>query len=189
MYQRRNKGSPAMGRTFCSQAHAPGVVGCLIAVALTGGCASKGWTIAEVRGKNQFGPEFQHDEAKNTDQIRWYAGQGVEIKWDNGWTTGATYRYRKVQEGNGNTENLALLEVGYPIWKKTPKKPADKSAERIDALEKQLQELRGTLAQKSSENAGLLEPGKQDTETQQLAAAGDASGQRSKEKENDHEKP
>ena len=113
-----------------------------VAGLLGSGC--KTTSLAEIRGKNQVGTEFQHDGLKGTDQMRHYAVQGVELKWDNGWTTGLTYRLRDVQDGNGNIENLVLFEVGYPIWK-APKKP-EKTTERMDKLERELAELRTQLA-------------------------------------------
>jgi hypothetical protein len=114
----------------------------LIAAALLAtGCKSA--SIAEIRGKNQFGPEFQN-QGNNTHQIRYYAGQQVELKWENGWTTAATYRYRPVDEGNGNQEHLVLFEVGYPLWK-APKKP-DKTTMQIEELQKQVGEMQSQLA-------------------------------------------
>ena len=115
------------------------IVAMISLIAFTGGCA-----LQEIRGKNQFGPEFQHDGVKRSDQIRYYAGQQIELKWDNSWTTAVTYRYRAVDEGNGNQEQLVLFEVGYPIWK-VPKK-VEKTSEgfqkRIESLEKELEGMR-----------------------------------------------
>ena len=113
-----------------------------VAGLLGSGC--KTTSLAEIRGKSGAGTEFQHDGLKGTDQMRHYAVQGVEFKWDNGWTTGLTYRLRDVQDGNCNIENLVLFEVGYPIWK-APKKP-EKTTERMDKLERELAELRAQLA-------------------------------------------
>ena len=113
-----------------------------VAGLLGSGC--KTTSLAEIRGKSGAGTEFQHDGLKGTDQMRHYAVQGVELKWDSGWTTGLTYRLRDVQEGNGNIENLVLLEIGYPIWK-AAKKP-DKTAERVDQLERELREVRAQMA-------------------------------------------
>lgn len=116
-------------------------------VACTSGCKSGG--VTEVRGKNQFGPEFQHDGVKRSDQIRYYAGQQIEAKWENGWTTAVTYRYRPIDEGNGNQEQLVLFEVGYPIWK-APKK-VEKTTEglhrRVDDLERELEGLRAKFTE------------------------------------------
>jgi len=118
-------------------------------VACTSGCKSGG--VTEIRGKNQVGPEFQHDGVKRSDQIRYYAGQQIEAKWENGWTTAVTYRYRAIDEGNGNQEQLVLFEVGYPIWK-APKKP-DKTAMQIEELQKKIGELQSRLAGASSRDA------------------------------------
>jgi len=121
-------------------------------VACTSGCKSGG--VTEIRGKNQFGPELQHDGVKGSDQIRYYAGQQIEAKWENGWTTALTYRYRAIDEGNGNQEQLVLFEVGYPIWK-APKKP-DKTAMQIEELQKRVGELQSQLARTNSQEASLL---------------------------------
>ncbi len=120
-------------------------------VACTSGWKSAG--VTEVRGKNQFGPEFQHDGVKRSDQIRYYAGQQIEAKWENGWTTAVTYRYRAIDEGNGNQEQLVLFEVGYPIWK-APKKP-DKTAMQIEELQKKVGELQSRLVRTNSQEASL----------------------------------
>lgn len=115
----------------------------LIAVGLfLPGCKSA--SITEVRGKNQFGPEFRHDGIKRSDEIRYYAGQQIEAKWENGWTTAVTYRLRAIDEGSGNQEHLVLFEVGYPLWK-APKKP-DKTAMQIEELQRQIGVLQSQLA-------------------------------------------
>lgn len=109
-----------------------------------GGCKS---TVTEVRGKTSFGPEFRN-RGNNTHETRYDVRQNIDLKWDNGWSTGVTYRRRDVDEGSGDSENLVLFDVGYPIWK-APKKP-DKTAARIEELEQQVQEIRTRLAAQST---------------------------------------
>lgn len=121
-------------------------------VACTSGCKSA--SVTEVRGKTFFGPEFQHSGTKSTDQIRYTGVQGVELRWDNGWTTGVTYRRRDIDGGTGDNENLVSFEVGYPIWK-APKKP-DKTAMQIEELQKKVGELQSQLARTNSQEASLL---------------------------------
>lgn len=105
----------------------------------------------EVRGKTSFGPEFRN-RGNNTSEIRYDARQAVEFRFDNGWTTGLTYRRRDIDGGSGDNENLFLFEVGYPIWK-APKKE-DAAARRITQLEKDLQELRDRVADLTASGAG-----------------------------------
>lgn len=125
-----------MGLTF-----APMIVIALLA----SGCKSA--SVTEVRGKTAFGPEFRH-RGDSTNEVRYDARQGLELKWDNGWTTGLTYRRRDVDAGSGDNENLFLFEVGYPIWK-APKKEnaADK---KVAQLEQELQELRAIVQHERS---------------------------------------
>lgn len=108
-------------------------------------------TISEVRGKTSFGPEFRN-RGNNTSEIRYDARQGIEIKWDNGWTTGVTQRYREIDNGAGDQEFLTLLEVGYPIWKPA-KKPdkAEQSSQRVEEMEHELAALRATVAEMRTE--------------------------------------
>jgi hypothetical protein len=115
---------------------------------MTPGCKSA--SVNEVRGKTSFGPEIRH-RGTNTDEVRYDARQNVELRWDNGWTTGLTYRNRAVDEGSGDNEHLFLFEVGYPIWK-APKKP-DKTAERFEDLQRQVEELRSRLAATSDRSS------------------------------------
>lgn len=97
----------------------------------------------ELRGKTSFGPEFRN-RGNNTHEIRYDARQALELKWDNGWTTGLNYRRRDVDEGSGDSENRVMLEVGYPLWKR---KKADKTAERIQNLEHQVEEMQARIAE------------------------------------------
>ncbi len=117
-----------------------------------GGCKA---SVQEIRGKTSFGPEFRN-RGNNTSEIRYDARQAIEVKWDNGWTTGVVQRYREIDNGAGDQEFLTLFEVGYPIWKpaKKPEK-AEKSAQRMEDLEGELAALRATVAGlRSGEAAG-----------------------------------
>lgn len=121
----------------------------VICIALLGaGCKSA--SVTEVRGKTSFGPEFRN-RGNNTSEIRYDTRQAIELRWDNGWTTGVTQRYREVDNGSGDQEFLTLFEVGYPIWK-APKKP-DKTAMQIEELQKQIGELQSQLAGENSREA------------------------------------
>lgn len=104
---------------------------------LAGGC--QGIKLDEIRGKSSAGPEFR-DRGDHSDEVRWDARQGIDFRWSNGWTTGVGYRYRAVDDGNGDQEHLVFAEVGYPLWK--AKKAPDKNAERIQALEEEVKKLR-----------------------------------------------
>ncbi len=136
------------------------------------GC--KGWSISEIRGKNQFGPEFQHDGVKRSDQIRYYTGQQFEAKWENGWTTAVTYRYRPIDEGNGNQEHLALFEVGYPIWKapKKPEKTSEGFQKRIESLERELEGMRAKFTDNVPQPAESHAPGDEPVGNSRTADAG-----------------
>jgi len=136
--QRAPRRARPVDRPYCQRVCAALMLFCCMA-ALTG-CKS---TVTEVRGKTSFGPEFRN-RGNNTHEVRYDARQNIDFKWDNGWTTGFTYRRRDVDEGSGDNENLFLFDVGYPIWK-APKKP-DKTAQRIEELDQQIQEMRTRLA-------------------------------------------
>lgn len=141
MRQGRNKGSPPLGRDYRGKACCLSLMGCLLAVALTGGCKANP---TELRGKTSFGPEFRN-RGNNTQEVRYAAQQGFEMKWDNGWTTGVQYRRRDVDEGSGDNENRVLVEVGYPIWK-APKKEDKATDRRIQQLQEQVEEMRARVA-------------------------------------------
>jgi len=79
---------------------------------LASGCA-----LQEVRSKSKVGPEFRHSGATNTNSERWHVEQGIDFKWDNGVTTGLSYRRRDVNDGNGDNENRVLFEFSFPLWK------------------------------------------------------------------------
>ena len=114
------------------------------ALALVAGC-NKSWSLTEVRGKTSFGPEYQQ-QTNGTHQVRYDGRQGLELRWDSGWTTGVTYRHRWIEEGQESHEDLVLFEVGYPIWKPAKKPEPAKTAERIDELEREVEELREKMA-------------------------------------------
>lgn len=79
---------------------------------LASGCA-----LQEVRSKSKVGPEFRHSGATNTNSERWHVEQGIDFRWDNGVTTGLSYRRRDVNDGNGDNENRVLFEFSFPLWK------------------------------------------------------------------------
>ena len=139
MRQERNKGSPSRGsRVLIGKVLA--VCRASLAACSLAGCKANP---TELRGKTAFGPEFRN-RGNNTSEVRYTEQQGFEVKWDNGWTTGTQYRRRDVDDGSGDNENRVMFEVGYPIWK-APKKP-DKTAERIESLEREIQEMRERAA-------------------------------------------
>ena len=95
-----------------------------------------GCTLQEIRSKTKFGPEFRHSGSSNTNSDRWAAEQGIEFKWDNGVNTGLSYRRRDVDDGNGDNENLVMVEVSLPLWKAESKQSP--LIRRIELLEKRL---------------------------------------------------
>lgn len=103
-------------------------------VTLASGCALK-----EVRSKTKFGPEFRHKGSNRTNEVRWYAQQGFDFKWEKGITTGVTYRRRDVDGGSGDNDNGVWIDFSFPIWK-APKK-ADALARRVVELERRLAQL------------------------------------------------
>lgn len=174
----RRANPPHRPRLFCSARRVSHVVALspfIAAVLFVPGCKSAG--VNEVRGKTFFGPEFQHSGTKSTDQIRYTEVQGVELRWDNGWTTGVTYRRRDIDGGTGDNENLVSFELGYPIWK-APKKP-DKTAMQIEELQKRVGELQSQLARTNSQEASLL----------RLVEATSTDNGKTNEKENGYAQP
>jgi len=127
---------------------------------LAAGCAST--TLQEVRGKTAGGPEYRN-KGDSSSEVRYNVVQGVELKWSNGVTTGASYRRRDTDQGSGDNDNLVLFEVGYPLWKaaKKPEK-SEKTSERLEDLQREVAELRGRLAELSagSPNAAVASAGK-----------------------------
>jgi hypothetical protein len=99
-------------------------------------------TLKEVRGKTKFGPEFRHSggPGRGTDLTRWTAQQGIDFKWENGWTTGIEYRRRDLDDGATDRDNGVWISVSYPLWKAepNPKKNVDR---RIEELEHRIAEL------------------------------------------------
>ncbi len=105
----------------------------LLAALLSSGCS---WQLQEIKGKTKFGPEFR-DKSGRTSEVRWTTiDQALEFKWDNGWSTGVSYRRRDTDEGSGGNDNRVMFEVSYPLWK-IPSKPDD-AARRIEELERRL---------------------------------------------------
>jgi hypothetical protein len=107
-----------------------------------------GCALEEVRNRLSAGPEFQHRGSSRTDSTRYSVQDGLELKWENGVTTAATYRRRDTDDGDGNNDNALWLELGVPLWK--AKKKPDASARRIDELEKRIAHLEQVLEQKTS---------------------------------------
>lgn len=136
---------PRSARATWSALRFGAILGCCLAMAviLTGCKASA----QEVRGKTSFGPEFRN-RGNNTSEVRYDVRQNVDVKWDNGWSTGLTYRRRDVDNGSGDSENLFLFDVGYPLWK-APKKP-DKTSERIEELQREVEQMRAKIASMKS---------------------------------------
>ncbi len=140
MRQGRNKGSPPRGEKFrraCALCLAS-----LTAVLALAGCKANP---TELRGKTSFGPEFQN-RGNNTSQIRYDARQAFEMKWDNGWTTGLSFRRRDIDDGSGDNENRVMAEIGYPLWK-APKKEDKATDRRIQELQEQVEEMRVRVAE------------------------------------------
>ena len=109
-----------------------------VVLLLASGCA-----LQEVRSKTKFGPEFRHSGSTNTNNERWTVEQGFDFKWDQGVTTGITYRRRDINDGNGDNENRVMFEFSFPLWKAESKEST--LAGRVERLEQQLA-MRGTTA-------------------------------------------
>ncbi len=122
----------------------------LLAALLSSGCS---WQLQEIKGKTKFGPEFR-DKSGQTSEVRWTTiDQGFEFKWDNGWSTGVSYRRRDTDEGSGGNDNRVMFEVSYPLWRATA---------RVDATEQRVKELERRLA--------ILETGRIGQESDRLAS-------------------
>ena len=111
---------------------------CSAALVLSTGCALTG-----IKGKTKFGPSFRHKGSKRTDSVRWTAQQGFDFKWDNGITTGISFRRRDTDNGNGDNANAIFFNVSYPLWK--AKKKPDRLKKRVKKLEKRLAEMEARL--------------------------------------------
>ncbi len=109
------------------------IVAGVFTVVLSSGCS-----LQEVRSKIGAGVEFRHDGGSRSNAERYAVQQGIELAWSNGVKTGATYRRRDVNEGDGDNDNGLWLECSFPLWK-APKKPDDVK-ERLLALEGHTQE-------------------------------------------------
>ncbi len=122
----------------------------LLAALLFSGCS---WQLREIKGKTKFGPEFR-DKSGRTSEVRWTAiDQGLEFKWDNGWSTGVSYRRRDTDEGSGGNDNRVLFELSYPLWR---------APDRVDATEQRVKELERRLA--------ILETGRNGQRSERLAS-------------------
>ena len=122
-------------------------MGCLVLAVLLPGCS---WQLQEIKSKTKFGPEIRN-RGNRTTEIRWTSiEQGYEFKWDNGWTTGLTYRRRDVDNGGGGDDNRFLVEFSFPLWKASK---GDPQARRIRILEQRLALLE---AQSQAATAGMI---------------------------------
>ncbi len=107
--------------------------GFLVLVVVLSGCT---WQLREVKSKTKFGPEIRN-RGNRTSEIRWTTiEEGIEFKWDNGWTTGLSYRRRDIDNGGGGDDNRFLVEFSFPLWEA----PAgvDAQARKIRILEQRL---------------------------------------------------
>lgn len=157
MRQGRNKGSPLWGKKAACKNVFVACVASLVAAGFLTGCKANP---TELRGKTSFGPEFRN-RGNNTQEVRYDARQALDLKWDNGWSTGISYRRRDVDDGSGDNENRVLFEVGYPIWKAAkkhePKKdigpPTGTTTKALEELQRQVEELRAKMAALKSPEA------------------------------------
>lgn len=122
----------------------------LVALALLGAVVS-GCTLTEVRGKTKLGQEFRHSGTSNTNQIRYSAQQGLDLKWHNGVSTGISYRRRDDDNGDGNNDNGIFLDFSYPLWKRRSKE--DELAMRVQVLERRLAALEATRSTETAPTA------------------------------------
>jgi hypothetical protein len=105
----------------------------VVCMSLIFGCA-----LEEVRSKNKLGAEWRHGGARSTAEERYSVEPGFDFKWDKGVSTGIGYRRRDIDNGSGDSDNGLFVDVSFPLWKR---KKADKTAERVEALERRLAEL------------------------------------------------
>jgi hypothetical protein len=110
---------------------------------LTCGLLLTGCALQEVRNKSKVGTEWRHRGSDSTNDERYSVEQGLEFRWDKGYTTGVTVRRRDVNEGSGDNDTGLWLDISFPIWK-APKK-AD-AAEQIRALEERIALLEAATA-------------------------------------------
>ena len=118
--------------------------------------AISGCALQEVRSKSKIGPEFRHSGRRGTDRERWTVQQGVELKWDQGITTGLTYRRRDGNHGLGDKDNGVWFEFSFPLWKAA--KESDALAQQVDSLERRLATLEMRLAAGAAPAETELEP-------------------------------
>ncbi len=103
------------------------------------GCALK-----EIRSKSKIGPEFRHRGSNSTSSVRWLVQQGFDFKWDEGVSTGITYRRRDTDGGSGDNDNGVWIDFSFPIWKAPIKE--DATAARVEEVERRLAQLEGQAA-------------------------------------------
>lgn len=87
------------------------------------------------------GVEYRHFGESATNADRYTVQQGLELHWDDGVTTGVTYRRRDVDDGAGDNDNGMWFEVSFPIWKAKDDKEAE-MMRRLDRLEREVAALR-----------------------------------------------
>lgn len=108
----------------------------VLVVSVLPGCALK-----EIRSKSKIGPEFRHRGSNSTNSVRWTVQQGFDFKWDEGVSTGITYRRRDTDGGSGDNDNGVWIDFSFPIWKAPKKEHA--TAARVEELERRLAQLEG----------------------------------------------
>lgn len=103
-----------------------------------------GCELQEIRSKNKFGTEWRHKGSNGTDRERYAVQPGFEFKWDNGVTTGVSYRRRDDNDGSGDDDNGLFVDVSFPLWKAKKKEKASETA-RIERLEERIAQLEAKL--------------------------------------------
>ncbi len=105
-----------------------------------------GCALQEVRSKSRVGPEFRTKGggASRKHSVRWDAQSGVELEWDNGISTGVTYRRRDEDNGTGDRDNAVWFELTVPLWR-SDDHPVDRRNRRISELERRVAQLEAKL--------------------------------------------
>lgn len=73
-------------------------------------------TITEVRWRAKFGPEYRSKGGDSPNSTRWTVQTGPQVKFENGWTAGVTYRHRWEDE---RTDDGVWLEFSFPLYRKS----------------------------------------------------------------------
>lgn len=98
------------------------------------GCSS----ISEVRWRVKSGPEFRDKGPDGTNSTRWSVQTGPQVKFENGWTVGVTYRHRWEDE---KADDGIWFEVSFPLYRKSRAgklREQDGMRRRIEALERKI---------------------------------------------------